>query len=69
MHADKVCTAGAKSASVGHVPCFLSAFICVHLRLNISLHPSGMACRGLDSFAFQCLRLRGFPGVCKVTAA
>jgi len=40
MHADKASTAGAKPASIDHVPRFLSACICVHLRLNIPLHPS-----------------------------
>ena len=53
MHADKVCTASAKPASIGRVPCFLSACICVHLRLNAALHPSVLTYRSW-LIAFQC---------------
>jgi hypothetical protein len=35
MNADKVSTFGARLASIGHAPGFLSAFICVHLRLKL----------------------------------
>jgi hypothetical protein len=34
MNADCVCTAGAGLANIGWVALILSAFICVHLRLQ-----------------------------------
>jgi hypothetical protein len=46
MNADKLSTAGARLASISHILCFLSAFICDHPWLNISSYLSGLVYGG-----------------------